>query len=353
MEKDSMTSIQDLVVQLITNLPEIEKGAENGDSKSCFQMGMSHLLGVNTPVDFKKASLFFSNQSLAEDQDVSLLRGFIAESEGNYSSAFQIYAKASGDNSMSLYIEKVIKGRKNLQDYLKKWGLPVEINDEVSAILDAYTKGGKSKVDASIQIAALCDDQSTCLNVAQCLYDINDYFSANKWLQKGNISTDDPLAISINKEINKTNETLKQSTIPDVVILEGDSLLPNREKILSLDQVKKKCDNDVPLYNETWKQKVSQLINPIKEEEEKQQRLSLLLEEGKRNSRKESWLLGVLFVGWIMLIPYIISRCVNDLDDIKAFWFGSFFTATIATVFSFLLLRPFVIKNNKNKIKNI
>lgn len=50
-----ITSIKDLVIQVMTNGAEIKDKAEKGDAKSCFQMGMIHLLGINTPIDFKKS----------------------------------------------------------------------------------------------------------------------------------------------------------------------------------------------------------------------------------------------------------------------------------------------------------
>ena len=67
-----VTNIKDLVIQTITNGSEIKSKANSGDPMGCFQMGMIHLLGINTPVDFKKANQFFSNQSLSDNQDAYL-----------------------------------------------------------------------------------------------------------------------------------------------------------------------------------------------------------------------------------------------------------------------------------------
>ena len=71
-----ISSIKDLVIQTITNGSEIKSKANSGDSMGCFQMGMIHLLGINTPVDFKKANQFFSNQSLSDNQNAIRLLGF-------------------------------------------------------------------------------------------------------------------------------------------------------------------------------------------------------------------------------------------------------------------------------------
>jgi hypothetical protein len=41
-------------------------------------MGMIHLLGINTPIDFKKASFYLGHQSLNDAPDANRLLGFIA-----------------------------------------------------------------------------------------------------------------------------------------------------------------------------------------------------------------------------------------------------------------------------------
>ena len=91
-----VTSIKELVTHALTNGSEIKAKAESGDALACFQMGMIHLLGIDTPIDFKKASEHLGNQSLADDPDANRLLGFIAECDGNYSLAFKNYANATG-----------------------------------------------------------------------------------------------------------------------------------------------------------------------------------------------------------------------------------------------------------------
>ena len=51
-----ITSIKDLVIQVMTNGAEIKDKAEKGDAESCFKMGMIQLLGVNTQIDLKTAT---------------------------------------------------------------------------------------------------------------------------------------------------------------------------------------------------------------------------------------------------------------------------------------------------------
>ena len=110
-----VTSIKELVVQAMTNLSKIKKSAEKGDPKACFQMGMLHLLGIDTPIDFTKAAQYFGDQSLTGDPDTSRLLGFIAEYKGRYSSAFHNFAKASGNDYQQSYIDNVIKERRCFQ----------------------------------------------------------------------------------------------------------------------------------------------------------------------------------------------------------------------------------------------
>ena len=51
-----ISSIKDLVILVMTNGSQVIFKANSGEPESCFQVGMMHLLGINTPVDFKKAS---------------------------------------------------------------------------------------------------------------------------------------------------------------------------------------------------------------------------------------------------------------------------------------------------------
>ena len=73
-----ISSIRDLMIQANNNISDIKTKAKESDPEACFQMGMIHLLGVKTPIDFKKASSFLENQSLADDPDACRLLGFIS-----------------------------------------------------------------------------------------------------------------------------------------------------------------------------------------------------------------------------------------------------------------------------------
>lgn len=157
-----ITSVKDLVLETLSNFSIIKTSADKGDASSCFKMGMIHLLGINTAVDFKKAVKYFGNQSLVDNQDATRLLGLIAEFEGNFSQAFHYYEKTESSEKDS-YLDKVIKGRNHLQDYLKKLDLPITLNKDISAILGDYTKGEASKMGASIKIAAICNDEQSCL----------------------------------------------------------------------------------------------------------------------------------------------------------------------------------------------
>ena len=74
----NISSVKDLVIQTITNGSEIETKAKNNDAEACFQMGMTYLLGASSSIDFKKATTYFGNQSLANNFDANRLLGFIA-----------------------------------------------------------------------------------------------------------------------------------------------------------------------------------------------------------------------------------------------------------------------------------
>ena len=153
-----ITSIKDLVIQMMANGSQVLFKANNGEPESCFKAGMMNLLGITTPVNFKKAIHYLNNQSLVGNQNAILLLAFIDECEGDYSKAFRQYAKTvSGETDT--YIEKVIKGRNNLQDLLKNLDLPISFNKEISSILKDYGKGKSSRTGASIKIAAICKIQ--------------------------------------------------------------------------------------------------------------------------------------------------------------------------------------------------
>ena len=104
-----VTNISDLVISAMTIGDTIERKAEGGDPEACYQMGMIHLLGIEKPVSFRMAIAFFSKKSLSSYSYALRLLGFLNECDGNYSSAFQNYAKAydlDNPDSKDTYINK-------------------------------------------------------------------------------------------------------------------------------------------------------------------------------------------------------------------------------------------------------
>lgn len=256
----NITSIKDLVIQFMTNGKEIESKAEKGDSESCFQMGMSHLLGINSAIDFKKAAQYFGDKSLADDQDANRLLGFIAECEGKFGVAFQYYAKVG--KSTRSYLQKVYEERGNLQSYLKKLNLPDTcLNKEITTLLNEYIKDGKTKADSCIKIAVICDDEITCLEAGQSLMNEGEMLSAKRWLLKGNIAKTNELFIAIENKLLDTKETLKLPNTLQVIDVNGDSLLDNSILSSSINEIKGTCDEVAVSCKQAWIKEVPDIID--------------------------------------------------------------------------------------------
>lgn len=304
-----ITSIKDLVIQTITNGSEIKSKANSGDSMGCFQMGMIHLLGINTPVDFKKANQFFSNQSLSDNQDAIRLLGFIAECEGNYSQAFQNYALTEKSEKDS-FLDKVIKGRNHIQDYLRKLDLPVSLNKELSSILNDYSKDKTSKTGASIKVAAICNDEQSCLEAAKCLYDAKDFISAIQWLKKGSIGPGNSMYTDISEMLEKSKSDLLSSKVLQVINLKSSSLLSKEDPTPFLTKVKQSCDEESVKCLTEWKEKnqsnIGNIIKVYKDQEQKAYFASLAEEaEAKKKKQRMYIVIGVailLLLGLFMTI---------------------------------------------------
>lgn len=268
-----LTSIKDLVIQAKTNVAEIKDKAEKGDAKSCFLIGMIHLLGINTPIDFKKSSQYFGNPALANDDDVNRLLGFIAECEGNYSLAFKRYANSSTDsNAKKPYLNRVFTERNDLKAYLKKLGLPSTVQNKIiTNVLDEYIKGGDTKSDAAVRLALICEDEESCLVAAQALFDTGDYYSAIRWLQKGGISENNSLYFSIKEKISNFKKAENLSPIIEVVEIEGSSLLSDLDSVPTYEEIKDMCDNIAASCIQEWHDKVSSEISSIKKKVENEE----------------------------------------------------------------------------------
>ena len=285
-----ITSIKDLVINALTNGTEIKSKSESGDASSCFQMGMMHLLGVNTPIDFKNAAKFLANQSLADDKDANRLLGFIAECEGNYSLAFKRYANSSTDsNAKKPYLNRVFTERNDLKAYLKKLGLPSTVQNKIiTNVLDEYIKGGDTKSDAAVRLALICEDEESCLVAAQALFDTGDYYSAIRWLQKGGISENNSLYFSIKEKISNLKKAENLSSIIEVVEIEGSSLLSDLDSVPTYEGIKDMCDNIAASCIQEWHDKVSSEISSIKKKvEDEETRIKKLKEEEARIKKQK------------------------------------------------------------------
>lgn len=284
-----ITSIKDLVILVLTNGSEIKAKAESGDALSCFQMGMIHLLGINIPIDFQKASMFLGNQSLNDDPEANRLLGFIAECEGNYSLAFKNYVKASGttgSNAKKPYNNKVFSERNNLQAYFKKLELPSTVlNKEITTVINDYIKGGDTIVDASIKLAMICDDEESCLNAAQALFDTGDYDSSMRWLLNGNIPESNALYVSVKKKISETKNAQNLPNILEVIEIEGFSFLANFDTTPSYAGIKYVCDDVAVTCKKEWHDAISKKIASIKKKVEDEEAARIKKEKEEEAAR--------------------------------------------------------------------
>ena len=279
------SSFKDLVIQTLTNGADIKGKAEGGDATACFQMGMVHLLGINMPIDFKKASRYLGNQSLKDNEDANRLLGFIAEYEGNYSQAFKQYVSSNG-NTKSPYLTKVLDGRNQFKAYLKKIGLPeMVLNKEITDLLKEYNRAGNDKIDISIKLAMICEDEESCLDVAQLLYNEGDYYSAMRWLQSGKVSESNSLYVSIKKKLSDSRSEQNLPDVLEVMELDGNSFLTDSNEVPSLEEIKTLCDEAATQGKKYWRDAVSPITKKI--EEEAAARIKKQKEEEEARIRKQ------------------------------------------------------------------
>lgn len=276
-----ITSIKDLVIQVMTNGAEIKDKAEKGDAKSCFQIGMTYLLGVGTSIDFKKSSVFLGNQSLSGNSDAHRLLGFIAECEGQYSQAFSYYAKAGKGNG--LYVNKVFEERSNFLKFLKEFGLSgIVLNKEITSMLNDCISGGIKSLDAKRKLAYICEDETTCLEVAQSEYDEGNFSSAMDWLLRGKVAQNTPLYINVEKKLSNVRALIKESKHAEVIETEGISLLASTPADNPYDDIKTKSEVASAECINNWHEKTSQIINEEAARIERQKD-----EEAARNKRQQ------------------------------------------------------------------
>lgn len=284
----NITNIKDFITQAITNGSEIKVKAESGEALPCFHMGMIYMFGIDTPIDFLKATKYLSCQGLNDDPEADRLLGYISECDGDYSLAFKKYASAAEckDGEKKGYITKVFEERNYLIEYFKKIGLPDAtdvFNKEISQILNDYIKGGHSKIDACIKLATICNDEPLFLEVAQNFFSIGDYYSAKKWLLKGNVDSGNHLYIYVKERLMEVEEAIKTSKELDVIDIDGDSLF-EKGRVSSTPNINSICNITIKSSKQDWIKSVSSLIDSVKRilEEEERIRLQRIQEEAAR-----------------------------------------------------------------------
>lgn len=309
-----ITSIRDLMIQAYNNSSDIKTKAKDGDPEACFQMGMIHLLGIKTPIDFQKASSFLENQSLADDPDACRLLGFIGECEGNYSVAFKNYAYAAGSNSKRPYLNKVFEERNNLQGFFKKLVLPTTVlNKEITSILNEYIKGGESKAEAGYKLVAICDDESIIID-------------------------DEQSASSVSFELPEVLE---------VIDLEGSSLLDVSQLPTPISEIMKNCDAAAAVCKKKWIEDVPKLISQIGKrlDEEEADRLNrqrdeeerALLEEQELRRNKIFRRYNIVF--WVLSSPMVMAIVIGLFTNKDQGFLQNLFSAFI--IFIVIIYLPY------------
>lgn len=288
--------------------------AEKGEAKPCYNLGLIYLLGIDTTINFEKASQYLSTPSLSDNSEAHSLLGFIYECEGDFSQAFQYYAKVGGEENDS-YIVNVIKGRDYTIEFLKKLGLPQTFNKEISLILKDYKRNKASKLIASIKIAALCNDEQSCLEAANNLYNAKEYISAFQWLKKGNVRSDNPIYKNISENMEKSVSEMLSSRAMMVVDLENNSIFNNDYSADLLSKVNEACDAASTYCMKEWRNKnnttIGNYINEYKDQRQKEALESQEREEERIRKRKVT-IFSIITILSVILIIFIISNGSNS-----------------------------------------
>lgn len=340
-----ITSVKDFVLETLSEFSLIKTSADRGDAESCVKMGMVYLLGIKKEIDFMKAAHYFSNPSLTNNKDANRLLAFTAECEGDYSKAFQNYARASSSEKDS-YIDATIKERKQLQSYFKKLELPDTFNKELSVIFSDYAKGKASRIGACMKIAAICNDEPTCYEVAKIMYDSNDYISAIQWLQRGNIDSNNSLYTSINVKITKSLNNCGNSNDIQIIELENNHLMDVEDPTPFLETVKEACNQGSKKANDDWKDKTKKRIDTIirvQEELEEKQRLEAEAEDEAREKKRKAIIMASVFG----LAGFILGVVVEGT-------FMSGIKGAVGILFWYFLIKWYLNrkKDNNRKKKN-
>lgn len=352
-----ITSLKDLIAETFRNSFKLNESAKKGDSKACFQMGMVYLLGINTAIDFKKAKLQFSSQSLLNDHDAQRMLGFLSELDGDYSAAFMYYAKAAGgvvDGSDDSYIENVKQERETLRGWLNKWNFPVRVlNNAITTILEDYAKGGEKKEKACIEIAAICQDAVSCITVARILMGFGDYSDAMQWLQYGAVEKNNPMYQMIQSKIYENSRFINLSNVLEIIEIDGCSLLSNIDIVANFAPARNALNGISVRCSKLWRKEVMPKIESIKsiwkkeeknrikkEEEDRQRALKqaelLELEEKIRKKKRRDKIINIILS--ILFLPYVWIGVSANMD------FVSTFLGLMLFALPFLAVRWIVIK---------
>lgn len=279
-----ITHIKDLVIQTLTNGFKIKTKAESGDALSCFQMGMIHLLGINTLIDFNKAKLFFSNPSLVNNIEAKRLLGFIAEVEGDFKSAFYNYSLAN--QSKNSFIKKIYEERINLRNYFKEIGLSdIELNGYITNLVDEYLLGKKPIIETKITLASLTEDEQLYTEAVKAMVDAGDYLSAKAWTCKIDQERESALCASIEKGLHDLTNGLSNFSLKDVIEIEEGSILKETSLGGSFD-----TNNAKTLIKNEWEVKARKCIERINKqiaEENAARKRKLEEEEAARKQKLE------------------------------------------------------------------
>lgn len=352
-----ITSLKDLIAETFRNSFKLNESAKKGDSKACFQMGMVYLLGINTAIDFKKAKLQFSSQSLLNDHDAQRMLGFLSELDGDYSAAFMYYAKAAGgvvDGSDDSYIENVKQERETLRGWLNKWNFPVRVlNNAITTILEDYAKGGEKKEKACFEIAAICQDAVSCITVARILMGSGDYSDAMQWLQYGAVEKNNPMYQMIQSKIYENSRFINLSNVLEIIEIDGCSLLSNIDIAANFAPARNALNGISVRCSKLWRKEVMPKIESIKsiwkkeeknrikkEEEDRQRALKqaelLELEEKIRKKKRRDKIINIILS--ILFLPYVWIGVSANMD------FVSTFLVLMLFALPFLAVRWIVIK---------
>lgn len=267
-----ITSIENLVIQAMTNGEDMRNKAEKGESKSCFQMGMRYLVGANVTIDFNKSRYYFENHTLADNPEALLLLGLMSEYEGDFARAFHYYATAKS-NEFDSYIENIVCGRESLQKYLKELSLPILLNEEITILFKDYKKNKASKLKTVQMIATICEDELSCLEAAKNSFLDGNYYTSICWLKKSKTSDDNELYIALQEKITKAKTDLLKSKKKQMIEVNNNSLLGEdcfnasflTQFCKTCNKVSKDCKNE-------WIRQVDALCDTIIKEQEYLQR---------------------------------------------------------------------------------